>query len=230
MLEIKRVVEMSPAQWDIVICEGMRNPMNSWAKSDSYITHICDPDTMQEADFAFFMGEEDHKLAMKLAKAGSVHAKYRRMMPLWVTINAPLYWWKEFDTYKVATVANSCSTMHKLHAKEFTLDDFSYERLSCIDLDRGVKSPYTILNDVIRALNECRRAYLETGDKRYWYMMIQLLPSSYMQQRTVMFNYETLVGLYRDRRNHKLYEWYTFCDWVETLPYIELVIGEREEK
>jgi len=134
-----------------------------------------------------------------------------------VTIDAPLYWWKEFDTYKVGTVANSCSTMHKIHAKEFTLDDFSHEHLF---------SPFDLL-DVINKLNVYREQYLETKDKDYWWQMIQLLPSSYNQKRTVMLNYEVLVGIYRDRKNHKLDEWHTFCDWIRRLPYSELITGEE---
>jgi len=213
MLKIEKTITPSPEQWEIII-EGMRNPMNSWAKSDSYKTHIEDPETLETADYEFFLGDADHDLMMNLAKGGSVHAKYRRMIPVWVTIDAPLYWWKEFDTYKVGTVANSCSTMHKIHAKEFTLDDFSHEHLF---------SPFDLL-DVINKLNVYREQYLETKDKDYWWQMIQLLPSSYNQKRTVMLNYEVLVGIYRDRKNHKLDEWHTFCDWIQNLPCSDLII------
>lgn len=215
MLKIEKTVLPSPEQWEIII-EGMRNPMNSWDKSDSYKTHIENSGTLNAADFEFFMGEADYGLMEKLAKGGAVHAKYRRMIPVYVTINAPLYWWKEFDTYKVGTVCNSCSTMHKIHAKEFTLDDFSCEW--CPGFTNGVVS----------TLEAWRKAYLETKDKKYWHAMIQLLPTSYNQKRTIMLNYEVLVNIYHSRKNHKLDEWHTFCDWIETLPYSELITGGAE--
>jgi hypothetical protein len=168
-----------------------------------------------------------------LNAGGPVHAKYRRMIPVYLDITAPLYWWKEFDTYKVGTVANSCSTMHKVHAKEFTLDDFSCEHLY-VDFDEVLNkttrtdmltSQY-ILIETITHLNRCRNKYLETKDKKYWWQMIQLLPSSYNQKRTVMLNYEVLVNIYNSRRGHKLDEWHDFCDWIESLPYAELITGE----
>jgi hypothetical protein len=153
-----------------------------------------------------------------LAKGGPVHAKYRRMIPVFLTINAPLYWWKEFDTYKVGTVANSCSTMHKIHAKEFTLDDFSHEKLTTFNKN-------VVLEDTIRILNDCRNAYLLTKDRMWWDQMIQLLPTSYNQKRTVLLNYEVLVNIYHSRKNHKLTEWHVFCDWIRQLPYSELITG-----
>lgn len=216
MLKIEKTVLPSPEQWEIII-EGMRNPMNSWDKSDSYKTHVCNTETMQEADFEFFVGEADHTLMMSLAKGGAVHAKYRRMIPVFLTINAPLYWWKEMDRYQVGVVMNSCSTMHKIHSKEFTLDDFSCEW--CPGFTNGVVS----------TLEAWRKAYLETKDKKYWYAIIQLLPSSYNQKRTVMLNYEVLCNIYNSRKNHKLTEWHTFCDWIRELPYSELITGEYDD-
>ena len=196
--------------WESAI-RGMRNPMNSWDKSDSLFTM---GDT--------FIGENDRNLMMRLAKGGAVHAKYRRMITVYVDITAPLYWWKEFDTYKVGTVANSCSTMHKIHAKEFTIDDFSHEHLT-------VRAEKHLLG-TIKVLNDYRNTFLDLNDKKYWWQMIQLLPSSYNQKRTVMLNYEVLVGMYRDRKNHKLDEWHTFCDWIKSLPYSELIIGDMESE
>lgn len=210
--------------WEAAI-RGMRNPMNSWDRSDSdfaYSCEMCGGDCGEYASctgVCVHIGENDHDLMMRLAKAGSVHAKYRRMITLTCDITAPLYWWKEFDTYKVGTVANSCSTMHKIHAKEFVEDDFSCERL------------YTPIGSfafatIIDALNCARKNYLETKDKSHWDEMIQLLPSSYNQKRTVQLNYEVLVGMYRDRKNHKLEEWRSFCDWIVGLPYSEIITGE----
>ena len=188
---------------------GMRNPMNSWSKSDS---------NWDDG----YIGHNDHDLMMRLAKGGPVHAKFRRMITVYVDITAPLYWWKEFDTYKVGTVANSCSTMHKVHAKEFTLEDFSHEHLLNKERD--------ILEAIIEVLNEDRLFFISTKDKVYWHQMIQLLPSSYNQKRTIELNYEVLVGMYRDRKNHKLDEWRAFCDWIKALPYSEIIIGEDEER
>ena len=214
MLTIEKTVLPSPEQWEIII-EGMRNPMNSWDKMDSEIIPTAH-------DWKFALGDNDHKLMTSLAKGGAVHAKYRRMIPVWLTINAPLYWWKEFDTYKVGTVANSCSTMHKIHAKEFTMDDFSHEHLMTGSMFQ--------LHRTMDLLNEAREMFLASdGDakKAYWWQMIQLLPTSYNQKRTVMLNYEVLVNIYHSRKNHKLDEWHTFCGWVESLPYAkELIIGE----
>lgn len=227
MLKIEKFVTMSPAQYEIVI-EGMRNPKNSWDRSDSYTTHICDEDTMETADFAWFMGDNDHKLAESLADGGPVHAKYRRMMVVYLTINAPFYWWKEFDTYKVGTVCNSCSTMHKIHSKEFTMDDFSVEHL--FDEDSLGVQVYSldVLRQTIEALNIARESFLQTNDKRYWWQMIQMLPTCYNQKRTIMLNYEVLANIYKWRRNHKLDEWHTFCNWIEELPYSELITGIKD--
>lgn len=197
--------------WEHAI-RGMRNPMNSWDKSDSYTRVTFEPPGSRE----FVMGPNDHDLAMRLAKGGSVHAKYRRMIAVYVDITAPLYWWKEFDTYKVGTVANSCSTMHKIHARDLTLEDFSCEHLS----ERNL----TALEDLIYTINISRAKYAETGNRDHWREMIQLLPTSYNQKRTVMLNYEVLVGMYRDRKNHKLDEWVEFCKWIENLPYAGDVI------
>lgn len=196
--------------WEAAI-RGMRNPMNSWDKDDS-----C-----WGSGEGYVIGKNNHELMMKLAKGGSVHAKYRRMINVTLDITAPLYWWKEYDTYKVGTVANSCSTMHKIHEKEFVLDDFSHEHLMS-------GSRYQ-LHRVVDLLNEAREEFFKSSEeakKAYWWQMIQLLPSSYNQKRTVQLNYEVLVGMYRDRKNHKLDEWRTFCEWIESLPYSELITGE----
>jgi hypothetical protein len=209
VLKIEKTVLPSPEQWEIII-EGMRNPMNSWEKSDSLCAY----------DGAFILGEADHKLMTSLAKGGAVHAKYRRMIPVFLTINAPLYWLKEFDTYKVGTVGNSCSTMHKIHEKEFTLDDFSHGHLSS-----GEYGNIELLKAVITCLNVAREEFLETKDKSAWWQMIQLLPSSYNQKRTIMLNYEVLHNIYHSRKNHKLDEWRTFCEWIESLPHSELITG-----
>ena len=225
MLQIERTVLPSPEQWGIII-EGMRNPLNSWDKSDSYKTHIEDHETLETADFEFFVGEADFDLMKRLAKGGAVHAKYRRMIPVFLTINAPLYWWKEFDTYKVGTVCNSCSTMHKIHAKEFTLDDFSIEHLIINQaVPCTVLSPAEFMQGTLNALNGCRDMFLLTKDKEWWMQMVQPLPTSYNQKRTVMLNYEVLVNIYHSRKNHKLDEWHVFCDWIRGLPYSELITG-----
>lgn len=200
--------------WESAI-RGMRNPLNSWDKIDSKW------DGFGEGD-GYSIGENDHSLMMRLAKGGATHAKYRRMITVYVDITAPLYWWKEFDTYKVGTVANSCSTMHKIHAKEFTFDDFSIEHLNMFNIN--------LFKMIIDNLNSARRYFIESKDKDCWWQMIQLLPTSYNQKRTVMLNYEVLVGMYRDRKNHKLDEWHTFCDWIKALPYSEIIIGEDEKK
>ena len=232
MLKIEKYGTMSPEQWEMVI-EGTRNPKNSWDLIDSYITHIEDSETLETTDYEFFLGENDHKLLTSLAKGGPVHAKYRRMMPVWVTINAPLYWWKEFDTYKVGTVANSCSTMHKIQEKEFTRDDFSCEHLSdemvginalsYIGCDPRI-SPNILLDVIIDMLNYYRRCFNEDGKhKDDWWQMIQLLLSSYNQKRTILLGYEVLHNMYFSRKDHKLDEWHTLCDWIETLPYSEII-------
>ena len=217
--------------WNAAI-RGMRNAMNSWDKSDSYWTHIENPKTLATAPYQFFLGDNDHDLMMRLAQAGSDHAKFRRMIKVQMDILAPLYLWKEFDTYKVGTVANSTSTMHKIHAKEFTLEDFSCEHLTC----SGVPSELhpsnwrKTLHTVIDALNSARDEYLKRKDKKYWWQMIQLLPSSYNQLRTVDLNYEVLHNIYHARKNHKLDEWHTFCEWIENLPYSEIITCEKEAK
>ena len=225
MLKIEKTVLPSPEQWEIVI-EGMRNPMNSWEKMDSWFDYLTDGEIVS-VEPVVKIGKNDHKLMTSLAKGGAVHAKYRRMIPVFLTINAPLYWWKEFDTYKVGTVANSCSTMHKIQAKEFTLDDFSHEHLITKAQTYNGYIPNSILWVVIDTLNEFRKLFLETGNKMYWWQMIQLLPTSYNQKRTVMLNYEVLVNIYHSRKNHKLDEWHTFCDWIKELPYSELITGEE---
>lgn len=190
--------------WEHAI-RGTRNPMNSWAKSDS------------SSELAgYCIGKNDHDLMMKLRNAGTDHRKFMRMITVYADITAPLYWWKEFDTYKVGTVANSCSTMHKIHSKEFVLDDFSHEHLFELD----------VLKTVIGYLNHYRNEFLITKDKKCWWQMIQMLPSSYNQKRTVMLNYEVLANIYKSRKDHKLDEWRDFCKWIETLPYGELITGE----
>lgn len=237
--------------WEHAI-RGMRNPKNSWDRSDSctqgyvWCNEFCgEPIPTCDRESGLCIGPNDHNLMSQLAEGGPVHAKYRRMIAVYVDITAPLYWWKEFDTYKVGTVANSCSTMHKIAAKEFTLDDFSYEHLideDDSDLIIGDVVPHTTLECVIMALNFYRNKFLEAQKKpmkeeskraelvkKYWWQMIQLLPSSYNQKRTIMLNYEVLVGIYKWRRNHKLDEWHIFCDWIENLPYSELIIGRKGE-
>lgn len=239
MLKIEKFVLPSPEQWEIVM-EGMRNPKNSWDRMDSYITHIQDDETLETAKFEFFMGDNDYDLAKRLRNGGSVHAKYRRMIPVWVTLTAPLYWWKEFDTYKVGTVANSCSTMHKIAEKEFTLEDFSCEHLEVLipaELNDGEEVLQNLwivsLKRTIEALNIARDNYIREQNadlkKKYWWTMIQLLPSSYNQKRTVMLNYEVLANIYQSRKDHKLDCWHTFCHWIDELPYSELITGYEEE-
>ena len=207
--------------WDSAI-RGMRNPMNSWDKSDSRW------DGFGEAD-GYCVGPTDLALMKKLVNAGSDHSKFMRMINVTADITAPLYWWKEYDTYKVGTVANSCSTMHKIHAKEFTLDDFShehlYDKISLKNISEAEVFLHT-LKLLINVLNDARNKYLETKDKRYWWQMIQLLPTSYNQKRTVQLNYAVLRNMYFSRRNHKLDEWHTFCEWVEGLPYAKELICE----
>ena len=197
---------------------GMRNPMNSWDKSDSYSTHIENPETENTAPFEFFIGENDLALAGNLAGAGSDHRKYLRQIFVSVDVTAPLYWWKEYDTYKVGTVSNSCSTMHKIHAKPFVAEDFSFER--CVD-----ELPVSRCIDMLlNTLNLMRDKYLETKNTAYWDSMVQLLGSSYNQMRTCTLNYENLINIYHARRNHKLDEWHKYCDWIETLPYAQELI------
>lgn len=242
-----KIEETETYGWEAAI-RGMRNPMNSWDKSDSAICykeiacHSCNENRNNcaynlEHD-GFVIGDNDLDLMKRLRNAGTDHRKYMRMISVYCDITAPLYWWKEFDTYKVGTVANSCSTMHKIHAKRFSVDDFSREYIwEDIDYDHprtqlvGTEDNPVCLDDVqiliytVGVLNECRELYLNTKDKRYWYKMIQLLPSSYNQKRTVMLNYEVLTNIYESRKNHKLDEWHDFCDWIKTLPYSKLITG-----
>ena len=246
----------------------MRNPKNSWDRSDS--GHLCTAEDCMDCEYYsrdeikgysfcradYTIGENDHKLMMQLAAGGPVHAKYRRMIAVYMDITAPLYWWKEFDTYKVGTVANSCSTMHKIHDKQFTADDFSHDHLMT-DNDKDCPllqdpndydnafDPTNILVLTMNMLNACRRKYLTISEqleanktmpyeerkrlsdlrKQYWWQMIQLLPSSYNQKRTIMLNYEVLAGIYPMRKNHKLDCWHVFCEWIESLPYSEIICG-----
>ena len=238
--------------WEAAI-RGMRNPMNSWEKSDSQTCINCNGclpgQECERYKNGTFIGPNDLDLMTRLRNAGTDHRKFMRMITVYVDITAPLYWWKEFDTYKVGTVANSCSTMHKIHEKEFTLDDFSTEHLigspipnfkkpchvteKTTDGNTGYSfgltaTPHDFVHWTIEVLNAYRMLYLETKNKNYWWQMIQLLPSSYNQRRTVMLNYEVLANIYKSRRNHKLDEWHTFCDWIEELPYSELITGEKK--
>lgn len=209
--------------WEHAI-RGMRNPMNSWDKSDSLWNGAFN---YSNGTPVWVIGNNDLILMKRLRNAGTDHRKFMRMITVYLDITAPLYWWKEFDTYKVGTVANSCSTMHKIAEKEFTYADFSCEHLlGYDDLNWGDTVPLVTLECVINALNIYRQKYLETKEKAYWWQMIQLLPSSYNQKRTVMLNYEVLANIHKSRRNHKLDEWHTFCDWIEELPYSELITGE----
>lgn len=245
MIKLEHVVLASPEQMKFII-EGMRNPMNSWEKADS--GNGCDSGFCS-GPCAFspqwcsntprhVLGENDHSLMQRLAKAGTDHRKFMRMLPVYVRITAPLYWWKEFDTYKVGTVANSCSTMHKIASKEFTLDDFSCEHIH-------IRQSTDVLKETIDALNVFRDVYLNGGilsyengnqrcygknDKEIWWQMIQLLPSSYNQTRNVMMNYEVLANIYKSRKDHKLDEWRNFCKWIEEFPYSELITGGTNEK
>lgn len=244
MIKIENVETMG---WKHAI-RGMRNPKNSWDKSDSKVCAghefgLCDNCSEKSDcinDGGFLVGENNLKLMMTLRNAGTDHRKFMRMITVYLDITAPLYWWKEFDTYKVGTVANSCSTMHKIHDKEFTLEDFSYERLDGETMalfdDRNIIyddgstgmykcSAYDFMCIICNVLNNYRNLYNETGDKKYWDSMIQLLPTSYNQKRTVMLNYEVLANMYKSRKNHKLDEWRELCKWIESLPYSELITG-----
>ena len=225
MIKLENTILPSADQWKTIIF-GARNPLNSWSRSDS---KFDEDENFDPEDYpcAFMLGDNDYSLMQRLAKAGTDHRKFMRMIAVYVDITAPLYWWKEFDTYKVGTVANSCSTMHKIADKKFTMADFSCEHLYdfCPDCDTDSA---TVLRYTIGRLNYCRKKYLETKDKEYWWPLIQLLPSSYNQKRTVMLNYEVLANMYRSRKNHKLDEWHTFCDWIETLPHSELITGKED--
>ena len=212
--------------WEHAI-SGMRNPKNSWDKSDS---EKGEPDMFENCSYCtlgeFFVGKNDLDLMKRLSKAGTDHRKFMRMIVVYADVTAPLYWWKEFDTYKVGTVRNSCSTMHKIQDKAFTREDFSFENIPenyCWFLNEG-----DLIEDILMALNDAREEFLDTKDKKYWWQMIQLLPSSYNQRATVMLNYEVLANMYHGRKNHKLDEWIEFCKWIESLPYSELITGGEE--
>lgn len=245
MIKLENVILASPEQMEFII-EGMRNPMNSWEKSDTCFSDescvncydnqrdLCDKDSFFRKDEK--LGSNDHSLMQRLSNAGTEHRKYMRMMPVYVRITSPLYWWKEFDTYKVGTVANSCSTMHKIHEKEFTLEDFSTEHLY-FDDNKPILAEewgnYRIDGNghiclTINLLNYWRKKYLNTKSKEDWWQLIQLLPSSYNQTRNVMMNYEVLANIYRQRKNHKLDEWREFCKWIESLPYSEMITGKED--
>ena len=230
--------------WEAAI-RGMRNPMNSWDNSDSIFVEdgeyhdICGNSgpfngTVTDTETFFEIGEKDFDLMKRLRNAGTDHRKFMRMIAVYADITAPLYWWKEFDTYKVGTVANSCSTMHKIHDKEFYEEDFSFERIMSgyeeYKGDDAMHTAYCSMQNVISALNRLRYMYKISKNKKYWYAMIQLLPSSYNQKRTVMLNYEILANMYKSRKNHKLDEWHVLCDWVESLPYSELITGQSIEE
>lgn len=244
-IKLENVILASPEQMEFII-EGMRNPMNSWEKSDTCFSdescvncydsqrNLCDKDSFFRKDEK--LGSNDHSLMQRLSNAGTEHRKYMRMMPVYVRITAPLYWWKEFDTYKVGVVANSCSTMHKIAEKEFTLEDFSTEHLY-FDDNKPILAEewgnYRIDGNghiclTINLLNYWRKKYLNTKSKEDWWQLIQLLPSSYNQTRNVMMNYEVLANIYRQRKGHKLDEWREVCKWIESLPYSELITGVEE--
>ena len=241
--------------WEHAI-RGMRNPMNSWDKSDSDYRPIlckrcdnctsyqleqwedcekCEVEIEASSHGGFMIGPNDYDLMVRLRNAGTDHRKFMRMITVYVDITAPLYWWKEFDTYRVGVEKNSCSTMHKIHAKKFTIEDFSHEHLTCetdglwanADGTVSLCSPWDFCQITCNVLNHCRELYLKTKDKKYWWQMVQLLPTSYNQKRTVMLNYEVLANIYKSRKNHKLDEWHDFCDWIESLPYSEIITGEE---
>lgn len=259
MIKLEHVVLASPEQMEFII-EGLRNPLNSWKKSDSEMLYgdpYCAPED-------FKVGNNDRSLMQRLANAGTDHRKFMRMMPVYVRITAPLYWWKEFDTYKVGTVANSCSTMHKIQEKEFTLEDFSTDKLYYIDQEMedyieanegrdhlACVNPMYLMNEVVGTLNyyrnlwiscdkalnanefygsEEQRKRIKAAQKKYWWQMIQLLPSSYNQTRNVMMNYEVLANIYKSRKDHKLDCWREFCKWIEELPYSELIVGDNDKE
>lgn len=242
MIKIENVVLPSAEQWKAIIM-GTRNPMNSWDRSDSFTCETCKwniagygIDMAEECEGCtpsnskyepksneVVLGKNDLSLMMRLAKAGTDHRKFMRMIPVYMDITAPLYFFKELSTYRIGVVQNSCSTMHKIHEKEFTLDDFSHEHLNQDVIDKPLKT-------TIDCLNFFRELYLQHKDKDDWWQMIQLLPSSYNQKRTVMLNYEVLANIYKARKNHKLDEWHDFCDWIETLPYSQIITGKESEE
>ncbi len=259
MIKIENVVLASPEHMMFII-QGMRNPKNSWDRSDSCITRVSSDDgnfITSSSINNFELGENDHALMQSLSKAGTDHRKFMRMMPVYVRITAPLYWWSEFDTYKVGTVANSCSKMHKLLSKPFEMSDFSFDKLPGYkfepkqyrpevdeDLEEWLEIPdaqdgYAMKENIfenfarpiIDTLNELRDSFFNSMDqgerKQIWYSIIQLLPSSYNQTRNVMMNYEVLANMYKSRKGHKLDEWREFCKWIEGLPYSELITGKR---
>lgn len=244
MIQIDNVVLPSVDQWEAVI-RGMRNPLNSWERSDSgwNLPNIDDENRIVnwDNDGNFYaIGDNDFDLMKRLRAAGTDHRKFLRMIPVYVDITCPLYFEKEFSTYKIGTVTNSCSTMHKIAAKEFTLEDFSHEHL--LNMTNNDAGDALFLNDannvrvdgddllglIINVLNYYRERYIKTNDKRYWWQMIQLLPSSYNQRRTVFLNYEVLANIYKSRKNHKLDEWHDFCNWIESLPCSKLITGKVE--
>ena len=227
MILLENTVTASPEQWRAAIM-GARNPMNSWDKSDSGTClvslpcHSCHENRnncKKNIDSGFVLGENDFGLMQRLSNAGTDHRKFMRMLPVYVRIVAPLYWWKEFDTYKVGTVANSCSTMHKIHNIPITEESFSFDHVKLCDIGK----------EFLNELEKLRCKFNETNDKKYWYALIQLLPESYNQTRNVMMNYEVLANIYKSRKDHKLDEWREFCKWIEKLPYSELITGESNE-
>lgn len=238
-----KIEETETYGWEAAI-RGMRNPMNSWDKSDSYPAVNCkkcgkieregycekkDRDCTGFEEYA--LGPKDLDLMHRLCAAGTDHRKFMRMIVVYCDITAPLYWWKEFDTYKVGTVANSCSTMHKIHAKEFTIDDFSHERLYSDCLLEATINELNVYRDIYNNYDKQTDEYkAEFSKKDIWWQIIQLLPSSYNQKRTVMLNYEVLANMYKSRKNHKLDEWHDFCDWIKTLPYSELITGIKKNE
>lgn len=245
MLKIENV---SVTGWEAAL-RGMRNPMNSWDKHDSGYDFESQSMVDDNLAMVYKIGPNDYKLMMNLCKGGAEESKWRRMIHVTFDVTAPLYWWKEADTYKVGTVANSCSTMHKIAERELTLDDFSWEHLigRSTTLDSSFPSipavkisneedtnmslcvtPADSLNIIVQLINQCRKMFLITKDKVYWWQMIQLLPSSYNQRRTVDLNYEVLAAQYRQRKNHKLDEWVEYCKWIKTLPYSEFITGEKD--
>ena len=244
-IKIENVVLPSCEQWEATI-RGARNPKNSWDRMDSYKTVIEDPETMETADYEYFVGENDLDLLGRLSAGGPVHAKYRRFLDVIVDITAPLYWWKEADVYRFGVEKNSCSTMHKIQDKEFTLEDFSCEHLVSGWAGKDINGeriflpgPSECFENTVVMLNRVRESYLvalktesETGlsAKEIWWQMIQLLPTSYNQRRTVKISYEALANMYKWRKNHRLDEWREFCSWIETLPYSELITGKTQEE
>ena len=245
MIKMEHTVSANAEQMKFII-EGMRNPMNSWSKSDSDWYVISDEEDKQSViehdsanDLDYLLGHNDYELMRNLSMAGADHRKFMRMISVYVRITAPLYWWKEFDTYKVGTVSNSCSTMHKITSKEFTEQDFSTDHLGSryynptddiFAIEFPGEQPFNatctdVLRLLINILNYYRKKYIDTGDKEYWWKIIQLLPSSYNQTRNVMLNYEVLANIYKSRKNHKLDEWREFCIWIEGLPYSDLITG-----